>query len=116
FFTYRGSESPLEQPIIDWVDGAGTLGAATQGASGAEREYYEALGEPYTAQDRPMDALEQLMLVADMTTDLYFGDREEGLLPLSELVTVHGHPEGFVNLYTAPEAVLIAYADAVNAE
>ena len=114
FFTYRGAESPIEQPIIDWVDGVAGLGF-DHGSSGAERDYYEALPVPYTAQDRPMDALEQLLLVADMTPELYFGDREEGLLPLSEVFTVHGHPEGYINIYTAPEEVLIAYTDAVAA-
>jgi len=113
-FTYRGAESPLDQPIIDWVDGVTGMGV-DRGSAGAEREYYEGLPVPYTAQDRPMDALEQLLLVADMTPDMYFGNREEGMLPLGELLTVHGHPEGYVNLYTAPEEVLIAYADAVSA-
>lgn len=111
--TYRGAEVPLEEPIIDWVDGAVEGGAITR--SGAERDYYEALPEAYTAQDRPMDAIEQLLLVADMDPDLFFGDREEGMLPLGELLTVHGHPQGYVNLYTAPEEVLIAYADAMTA-
>ena len=113
-FTYRGAESPLDQPILDWVDGVAGLGME-RGATGAEKEYYEALPTPYTAQDRPMDALEQLLLIADMPPDMYFGNREEGILPLGELLTVHGHPEGYVNVYTAPEEVLTAYADAVSA-
>lgn len=114
FFTYRGADSPLEQPIIDWVDGVAGVGF-DHGSSGAEAEYYQGLPVPYTAQDRPMDALEQLLLIADMTPDMYFGNREEGILPLSEMFTVHGHPEGYVNIYTAPEEVLVAYADAVSA-
>ena len=56
-----------------------------------------------------MDSIEELLLLPGITPEVFFGDDAEfDVLPLNELLTVHGHPEGRVNINTAPFEVLEA--------
>jgi hypothetical protein len=65
-----------------------------------------------------MDSIEELLLIPGVTESLFFGepadeagdDEElaESIAPLAELLTVHGHPEGRVNVNTATREVLEA--------
>ena len=99
----RGAEVNPVNAILDWLDSDDD-----PWLDGAESDYYSGLKTPYAPKNGPMDSLEELLLVAGMTPELFFGDPKEGQLPLSELLTVHGHPRGTVNINTARREVLVA--------
>lgn len=102
-FEQRGAiEDPVDA-LIDWLDRDDD-----PGGNGAENDYYASLGTPYSCKNGPMDSLEELLLIPGIDIDEYLGDPENELLPLSDLLTVHGHPEGRVNVNTAPVEVLEA--------
>jgi type II secretory pathway component PulK len=95
--------APLDA-ILDWLD----VDDDTR-EFGAEHDYYEDLDVPYTAKNGPMDSIEELLLVPGITPEIYFGREDFEETPLFELFTVHGHPEGRININTAPEIVVDAY-------
>ena len=92
--------------ILDWLD------ADDQPRpEGAENDYYQNLEVPFECKNGPMDSIEELLLLPGITPEIFFGDAEDAeitFLPLNELLTVHGHPEGRVNINTAPFDVLEA--------
>jgi type II secretory pathway component PulK len=59
-----------------------------------------------------MDSLEELLLIPGVSQAMYFAEPakkvEPPIPPFSELLTVHGNPEGRVNVNTAPVEVLDA--------
>ncbi len=59
----------LAQAIDDFVDSDDL-----QLPDGAEREYYETLPRPYAAANRPMESLDQLLLVRGFTSGLLYGE------------------------------------------
>ena len=107
--------------ILDWLDADDN-----ERPNGAESNYYESLETPYSCKNGPMDSIEELLLLPGITPELYFGlppveeekefleveyDEEvDGVLapgqtvPLFDLFTVHGHPEGKLNVNTMPMA------------
>ena len=107
-FTVRepqeGSPEEMVDSIIDWLD----LDDDTS-PSGNETDYYSRLDPPYAAKNGPMDSIEELLLIPFITPEFYFGDPDKEQVPLSELLTVHGHPEGKLNINTAELEVLEAY-------
>jgi type II secretory pathway component PulK len=54
--------------IIDWIDSDNN-----PRTSGAENETYSGLNPPYQAKDGPIDSLEELLLVQNMTPQFLFG-------------------------------------------
>ncbi|HZD40514.1 MAG TPA: hypothetical protein VE131_07320, partial [Terriglobales bacterium] len=111
--TNLGIEEPrrtvLVDSILDWRDPDDL-----HRASGAENEYYLGLTPPYTAKNGPFDALEDLLWVRGVTTDLYNG-RSGNLEPVGEsepvglrdIFTVES-PTNRINLRTAPAEVIHA--------
>jgi len=95
--------SPLDA-ILDWLDEDDE-----QREYGAETDYYEDLDVPYVSKNGPMDSIEELLLIPGITPEIYFGREDFEEVPLFELMTVHGHPEGRININTAPELVLDAF-------
>lgn len=87
---------------------------------GAESEFYATLDATFGAKNGGMSSIEELLLVPGITPELFFDcnrdpDEEwdmelEGLRPpsLSDLLTVHGHPQGKINVNTARPEVLEA--------
>jgi general secretion pathway protein K len=69
--------------ILDWIDVD-----KVPHASGAEDEYYQALQPPYLAKNKPMNLLEELLLVRGVTPDYYFGHREKA--PDGQIVELYG--------------------------
>lgn len=65
---------------------------------GAEKYDYQSLKEPYECKNGPFQSVEELLLVYDMTPELY--------LRVRPYLTVYG--TGKVNLNTADETVLLA--------
>jgi len=102
-FEQRGAVEDPVDALIDWLDRDDD-----PGGNGAENDYYASLGTPYSCKNGPMESLEELLLIPGIDIDEYLGDPENDLLPLSDLLTVHGHPEGRVNVNTAPVQVLEA--------
>lgn len=62
--------------LRDWVDGDDL-----HRAEGAENDYYTALFPPYQCKNGPIESLEELLLIKDITPDLYYGtDEHPGLV------------------------------------
>jgi general secretion pathway protein K len=97
------------EAILDWLD----LDDDTR-EFGAEHDYYEDLDVPYTSKNGPMDSIEELLLIPGITPEIYFGREDFEEVPLFELMTVHGHPEGRININTAPEIVVDAFLTNIN--
>lgn len=106
FFALRSqSEKDPVDAIIDWLD---YDDMDAEEPEGAENSYYMGLENPFACKNGPMDTIEELLLIKGMTPALYFGDTEQGQMPLSEYLTVNGDPDGAVNVNTAPVEVLAA--------
>jgi len=69
--------------ILDWID----IDKIPH-TNGAEDEYYQALQPPYLAKNKPMDLLEELLLVRGVTPDYYYGHREKN--PDGQIVEFYG--------------------------
>jgi len=96
--------SPIDA-ILDWLD------ADDQPRPGGfENPYYQNLETPYECKNGPMDSLEELLLIPGITPEVFYGDFEDDidLAALPEVLTVHGHPEGKINLNTASGELLEA--------
>lgn len=109
FFELRGVEEDPVDAILDWMD----VDDEDNG-SGTESGFYESLDSPYRCKNGPLDSVEELLLIAGITPEIYFGDMEQGQLPLTELLTVNGNPTGKVNINTAELEVLAAYGEALG--
>jgi general secretion pathway protein K len=100
--------------ILDWLDSDDT-----PRPNGFERDYYEKLDPPITCKNGPMDSLEELLLIPGVSQEMYFAESdkkvEPPMAPMSDVLTVHGHPEGRVNINTAPAEVLDAMFAAAGA-
>jgi len=63
--------------IVDWVDADDTPGSgaavAGGGAIGAENSHYQSLGNPYKCKNGPLNSLDELLLVKDVTAQLLYG-------------------------------------------
>jgi len=59
----------IADAIVDWVDGNDTIRPA-----GAETAYYSGLPQPYLAKNGPLNSLDELLFVRDVTPFLLFGN------------------------------------------
>jgi hypothetical protein len=109
-----GFEEDPTDLILDWLDADDDARP-----NGAESDYYESLDPPFSCKNGPMDSIEELLLLPGITPEVYFGlpdpdlelelDDEGEILqpiPLSDLFTVHGHPEGRLNINTTSEGLI----------
>jgi general secretion pathway protein K len=91
--------------ILDWIDQDDL-----HRLNGAESDYYESLSPPYSCKDGPLDRVEELLLIRDVTKEIYSGqpaEEDEPARPgLGDLVTTLS--TGQVNVNTATPAVLQA--------
>lgn len=108
-FVARGAELDPVDAILDWLDSD-----SDTRPEGMELE--DLTGEELTTtlKNGLFDSIEELLLVPGMTPELFFGLPEEEQLPLTDLLTVHGHPEGRINANTAPREVLEAMGEALG--
>ena len=89
--------------IIDWRD----ADHASSIQMGAEDGYYESLSRPYECADRPFHTVEELLLVKDITPEIY--------KKIQDHVTVYGEGNQLqINLNTAPLPVLRVLAMSVG--
>jgi len=104
----------LVDSIIDWLD---YNDDGETEPSGAENDYYQGLENPYSCKNGPMDSIEELLLIQGMTPELYYGNAEVDppVFPMTEYLTVHGAPNGAVNINSAQYEVFVAIAETWNA-
>jgi general secretion pathway protein K len=105
----RTEAEAIVDALLDWLDPDPDIRPA-----GAEWDYYEFLDVPYAITDGPMRSIEELLLIPGITPDVYFGDPELDQVPLPELLTVYGHPEGWINVNTAHRELLTALLEAMQ--
>ncbi len=75
----------IADSILDWVDTDDLTHI-----NGAEDKYYESLPEPYKSKDDAFSAIEELMLVRDVTPEIFESIRDE--------VTVYGDKQIKINV------------------
>jgi hypothetical protein len=106
-FEQRSEDADPTDAILDWLDSDDD-----PRPEGFERDYYEELDPPIAIKNGSMDSLEELLLIPGVSQEIYFAEFEEELdpplLPFADVFTVHGHPEGRVNVNTAAADVLEA--------
>ncbi len=87
-----GFSVDLASAVVDWRDEDDL-----PNPSGDEDDYYEGLDAPYECKDAEFSSPEELMLVKDVTREIYEG--------VKDLVTVYGEGKA-VNINTTPKEVL----------
>jgi general secretion pathway protein K len=105
-FAFRGTEEDPVDAILDWLDTDDNAEF-----EGAEGDYYEGLDPQFGCKDTYMHSVEELLLIPGITPEIFWGDPEQDQLPLTELLTVHGHPEGKININTAARETLEAVGE-----
>ena len=91
-----GFSTDMAAAVLDWRDED-----SVASLEGAEDGYYESLDNPYECKDAPFSVPEELLLVRDITNEIYND--------VKDVITVYGEGER-VNMNTAPEAVLAVLA------
>lgn len=111
--------------VKDWLDSGDD--DATTGLSGAESEYYQGLNPPYSPTNGPMNHIDELMQVKDITPELFKGINQ--VSGIGSFMTVYGMTrsqkkienkrftfEGKININTADLPVLVAMIPSENPE
>ncbi|MBI4870180.1 MAG: general secretion pathway protein GspK [Candidatus Riflebacteria bacterium] len=95
----------LAASIKDWVDTDATVTAP----EGAESTWYSAQTPKYRPRNRPLESIDELMLVRHMDRSIMSGvpanDRDPGSLGIRDFLTVYGSTK-VVNVNSAEPAVL----------
>jgi general secretion pathway protein K len=68
--------SVVSDSILDWIDADDLPRVA-----GAESDYYQGLAVPYYAKNAPIDDLSELLLVKDVTPEMYWGSNATNHTP-----------------------------------
>ena len=66
--TLPGMTDSIADAILDWIDPDDT-----RANLGAEQDYYSSLSPPYKPRNGPLQSIEELLLVRDVTPTLLFG-------------------------------------------
>jgi len=93
--------------IKDWIDADNDV---TSG--GVESSYYLSLDPPYRAKNKPLDCIEELLMIKGVTKEIFAGTPEKP--GLAQYVTVVGDEK--INVNTAPVMVLRALSDFITPE
>ncbi len=91
--------------LINWLDRPIEGGSNDQDPRGADGYFYQALDNPYTIKDGPLDSLEELKMIDGMDEDFY--------AKVKDYLTVYP-PDKYVNFSTAPRAVIVAALKAAS--
>lgn len=117
-FIARGAEVDPVDAILDWIDSDDE-----SRSTGAEADYYESQKTSFGIRNGPLGSVEELLMIRGITPELFFGEtdvesnvlsEDEEMLPLTELLTVHGEPDGKINVNTAPKEVLAAVCEGLD--
>lgn len=93
--------------IKDWIDADNY---ETRG--GAESSYYLSLDPPYRAKNKPLDCIEELLMIKGVTKEIFAGTQEKP--GLAQYITVNGDEK--ININTAPVMVLRSLSDSITPE
>ncbi|MFC2140140.1 general secretion pathway protein GspK [Candidatus Auribacterota bacterium] len=83
--------------ILDWIDKDSKAGNQGEGF-GAEDGFYEGLGKRYPCKNKPIEILEELLMIKDISQDIY--------TRIKNYLTIYG--DGLININTASGLVLKA--------
>ncbi|MBP8304355.1 MAG: general secretion pathway protein GspK [Phycisphaerae bacterium] len=95
--------------ILDWIDQddqTTCLDFIQRENRGAESGFYQGMEPPYRCQNRPLQTLEELLLVRGVTPGVY--------RRLSPYLTVYG--DGLVNLNAAPKRVIESLSEEIDSD
>ncbi|MBN1663824.1 MAG: general secretion pathway protein GspK [Deltaproteobacteria bacterium] len=100
-------EFGLDRQAIDRI--VGTLKDFIDGDSeiseyGAESFTIEGLNKTYTAKNKPLDCIDEILMISGVARELYYGTKE--MPGVGQYLTVYG--DGKININTAPLPVLKA--------
>ena len=84
--------------IVDWIDEDDK-----ESEYGAESSYYQSLDKPYSCNNKPLQEVEELLMVKGITPALLFGSPESK--GLADYLTVYSK-DGKINLNTAAALIL----------
>lgn len=97
FFNKKGIDvlnaDVIVDSMLDWIDPDDLTHI-----NGAEDKYYESLPEPYKAKDAPFSSIEELMLIRDVTSEIFESIRDE--------ITVYGDKQIKINVNFTTEEIL----------
>jgi general secretion pathway protein K len=94
--------------LIDWTDSDDSvtcLPFVNYESLGAESDYYSSLDQPYTCKNKPLETIEELLLIKGMTTEV--------LQRIRDYVTVYG--DGKVNINCASKLVFESLSEKMDA-
>lgn len=101
------AQEAVVDAILDWRDSD-----SLRRLHGAEADYYRSLPVPYAPKDGPFDSVDELLLVAGISHELYYGTSARGLgreeapsIPLKDIFSVFNRTAN-INVRTAPIPVL----------
>lgn len=92
----------ITDAIKDWIDKDDEVTRF-----GAEDSYYQSLESPYECGNRPLESLDDLLLIKGISRDLYYG--VDGNPGIRSYLTVRG--KGQININTADPVVLKILSD-----
>lgn len=98
----------LAPAIIDWTDDdeeVTCLPFVERQNLGAESGYYSTLDPPYRCKNKPLETIDEMLLIKDVTPEIM--DR------IRSYVTVHG--DGKVNINSAPKLVIESLSENMDA-
>ena len=120
-----GERSPIGYgivpAIVDWVDADDDVtyfSFVERENEGAEKEYYERQTPPYACKNGPLDAINELLLIKGMTSEMYegrAGDENKGVTPVTgmgALLTIYG--DGKIDINHAPAEVIESLSEKMN--
>jgi len=85
--------------VKDWIDGD-----SERRGGGSESSYFTGLGGTFKAKDKPLDCIDEILMISGFASKLYYGTKE--VPGIGRYLTVHGN--GQININTAPLPVLRA--------
>jgi len=97
----------LVPSIIDWTDEddqVTCLDFVTHENLGAESEYYSQLDPAYRCKNKPLEAIEEMLLIKGITAEIF--ER------ICSYITVHG--DGKVNINSAPKLVVESLSEKMD--
>jgi general secretion pathway protein K len=94
--------------IVDWIDSDDK-----ESDFGAESNYYQGLEPPYVARNRPLQRIEELLLIKGITPALLFGSGKRA--GLADFLTVYTS-DGKINVNTAPPLLIQSLEPLISEE
>ncbi len=99
-----GQVTPVINSILDWIDTDDN-----SRIEGAENNYYQSLSPPYYAKNGPIDDITELLFVAGITPDIFWGTASTNYQPSALQASLHKgnvpdvpmFPVGLADIFTS---------------